>query len=57
MGGLGITDTDRSGFVEALADSCETFSVKLIIKEQIINLSISKICPLFFYMGIPTFLR
>jgi len=25
-----ITDTDRSGFVDALADSCETFSVKLI---------------------------
>ena len=25
-----ITDTDRSRFVDALADSCETFSVKLI---------------------------
>ena len=25
-----ITDTDRSSFVDALADSCETFSVKLI---------------------------
>jgi REP element-mobilizing transposase RayT len=25
-----ITDTDRNGFVDALADSCETFSVKLI---------------------------
>ena len=25
-----ITDTDRSGFVEALADSCETFSLSLI---------------------------
>ena len=25
-----ITDTDRSRFVAALADSCETFSVKLI---------------------------
>ena len=25
-----ITDTDRSSFIDALADSCETFSVKLI---------------------------
>ncbi|NOQ66074.1 MAG: hypothetical protein GQ556_02505 [Desulfobacterales bacterium] len=25
-----ITDTDRSKFVDSLADSCETFSVKLI---------------------------
>ena len=91
-----ITDTDRSRFFDALADSCETFSVKLIayrysnekqaeigavfgvdystvsqsrarlkaklkssrklnkqfkqIKKQVINLSISKICPLFFML-------
>ena len=25
-----ITDTDRSRFVDALADSCETFSVNLV---------------------------
>ena len=25
-----VTDTDRSRFVDALVDSCETFSVKLI---------------------------
>jgi REP element-mobilizing transposase RayT len=32
-----LTSTDRSRFVEALANSCETFSVKLIAYVQMVN--------------------